>query len=370
MVEHGAPSPFYKILPTRVRRGYRGGRLLDTIRGVASPQDNEQPEEWIASTVKAVNPGLSEVTDEGLTRVAGPGGQGESTLKQVCEAFPETLLGKAHLEAKGIELGFLAKLLDSAMRLHIQAHPTASFAQKYLQSRYGKLETYYILKVREGVDPYIYLGFQRVPGKNEWRRIVEKQDMGAMMACFGRIPVREGEVWYVPGGMPHAIGEGILMVEVMEPSDLVVRCEFEREGIVVPPACRFMQRGLDFCLDIFDYNSRTIEEVRRACQLNPRVLKATDTWSRRTLVGPDQTDCFEIEEWEMQAEATVSKSDRIEVFLAVEGSAVLESEGSIMPVQTFESVILPAGLDRVRVQPMGGAITFLVVRPGLPVPLP
>ena len=30
------------------------------------------------------------------------------------------------------------------------------------------------------------------------------------------------------------------MLEIMEPSDLVVRCEFEREGIVVPEDGRFM----------------------------------------------------------------------------------------------------------------------------------
>ena len=63
---------------------------------------------------------------------------------------------------------------------------------------------------------------------------MEKQDKARMDGCFEKIPVQVGEVWYIPGGMPHAIGEGITMLEIMEPSDLVVRCEFEREGIVVP----------------------------------------------------------------------------------------------------------------------------------------
>jgi mannose-6-phosphate isomerase len=366
-MEHCVPSPFYKILPTRVRRGYRGGKLLDTIRGTLPGEDNEQPEEWIASTVEAVNPGLPAVDNEGLTRVSVAGDGESTTLKKVCEAFPEYMLGKQHLKHKGIELGFLAKLLDSAMRLHIQAHPTAAFAREHLQSRYGKLETYTILKVREGVDPYIYLGFQRAPNKSEWRRIIEEQDMEAMMACFDRIPVREGEVWYVPGGLPHAIGEGILMVEVMEPSDLVVRCEFEREGIVVPPAGRFMQRGLDFCLDIFDYQSRGIEEVRRACRLEPHLVEAHGSWTRRQLVGPRQTDCFEVEEIEVSAEPAVTTSDRIELLLAVDGSAVIESEGARSPLRTYEAAVLPAGLGVLRVEPTTEAAKFLLVRPGLPV---
>ena len=55
---------------------------------------------------------------------------------------------------------------------------------------------------------------------------MEKQDKARMDGCFEKIPVQVGEVWYIPGGMPHAIGEGITMLEMMEPSDLVVRCEF------------------------------------------------------------------------------------------------------------------------------------------------
>jgi len=35
---------------------------------------------------------------------------------------------------------------------------------------------------------------------------------------------------FIPGGILHAIGEGIFMVEIMEPSDLAVRFEFERAG--------------------------------------------------------------------------------------------------------------------------------------------
>ena len=52
----------------------------------------------------------------------------------------------------------------------------------------------------------------------------------AALAGTARLRSAPGDVWIVPGGLPHAIGAGVLMVEVMEPSDWVVRCEFEREG--------------------------------------------------------------------------------------------------------------------------------------------
>ena len=126
------------------------------------------------------------------------------------------------------------------MRLHVQAHPSTRFANEVMGMPYGKLECYYILHVRDGISPYIRLGFQQYARKR-WLEgnCGETGTRPGWNGCFEKIPVQVGEVWYIPGGMPHAIGEGITMLEIMEPSDLVVRCEFEREGIVVPEDGRF-----------------------------------------------------------------------------------------------------------------------------------
>jgi hypothetical protein len=58
-----------------VRRNYRGGATLDALAGAPTPADGGQPEDWIASTTRAVNPGLSPVPDEGISKVSGPDGQ-------------------------------------------------------------------------------------------------------------------------------------------------------------------------------------------------------------------------------------------------------------------------------------------------------
>ena len=141
----------------------------------------------------------------------------------------------------------------SSMRLHLQAHPTREFARQHLGQSWGKLEAYVILSTRPGCEPFIRLGFQHPPTPEEWQRIVIEQDIAAMDACFEPVPVRPGQVWFVPGGLPHAIGGGLTVLEIMEPSDLVVRCEFEREGIVVPPSARFMGREPADALRIFDF---------------------------------------------------------------------------------------------------------------------
>ncbi len=318
----GCP-PLLPVLPTRVRRNYRGGLLLDQLAHVATPADSDRPESWLASTVTATNPGLEPVPGEGLTQVMAEPGGAATTLASMIDRRPEFYLGAAHLARHGRNLGFLAKLLDSAMRLHVQVHPTAAFAREHLGSPYGKLEVYYVLAVREGCEGYIRLGFQRAPSRAEWARIVLEQDIAAMDACFDRLPVRAGEVWLVPGGMPHAIGEGVLMVEVMEPSDLVVRCEFEREGVVVPPAGRFMGRDPEFCFGIFDYASYAPAEVRRRSRLEPRPLAAGACWSRDLLVGPDHTACFEIQRIHGFGPAPLPAGGRATLVVQTAGSASL-----------------------------------------------
>ena len=119
--------------PNRTRRNYRGGALLDRWEGKPDGVDGDRPEDWIASTTRAVNPGLPPVEDEGLARVMD--GERRLTVAELFASAPEHYLGARHVEAVGAEPGFLLKLLDSAMRLHVQAHPTRQARRALLGAR-------------------------------------------------------------------------------------------------------------------------------------------------------------------------------------------------------------------------------------------
>lgn len=285
-------SPVVKLLPNRVRRNYLGGRSIDTMQGVLNPSDSDKPEEWIGSLIPAKNYGLPEIENEGYSKFENNGK--EELLKTLIVQNPEYYLSKNYYQKKGLDFGFLFKILDSSMRLHVQVHPTASFAQQYLDSQYGKMECYYILKVREGTDPYIRLGFQHLPTKNEWKRIIEEQDIKAMDDCFEKVPIKKGEVLYIPGGVPHAIGENVMLLEIMEPSDLVVRCEYERNGIIVPPKARFMNKTLDFCLNIFEYKERSLKIVEQTYKVEPVILQQNENYTYKQLIDYSISKSFSV----------------------------------------------------------------------------
>lgn len=327
--------------------------------------DDNRPEDWIASTVEARNPGMSPRVAEGITRVRRPDGT-QSDLRAEIIHRPEHWLGPAHVAALGGEIGFLAKLLDSSIRLHIQAHPTAAFARQHLDSPYGKLETYVILGVRPGCCPYVLLGFKHAPSRGEWRRIIAEQDLDAMQACLHRLEVRPGEVWLVPGGVPHAIGEGVLMLEVMEPSDWVVRCEFTREGIVVPPAARFMGRDLDFCLDIFDYRSETDEDVRRRCRIEPRIHAMDPTHAHEILIGPEQTSCFEVRRLRLLEGTSLPEAGRFRLLLVTSGAGNMVCGGHTRAIAAGSRLLMPAAATDCRLAPTvaGEPLEIVMCLPG------
>ncbi len=224
----------------------------------------------------ACNGAESRGPQEGLSRVRFRGG--ETTIPDLLSRVP----GYQPRHVSGANsLGVLLKLLDSAARLHLQAHPDDAFARARLGGAVGKTECWYILSTRSD-DAAIYLGFQRPPTLAGWREMIAAQDVPAMLACFDPIPVRAGDCFVVSAGVPHAIGAGIFMLELQQPSDWVVRCEFAVGGYTLPESARFMGLGLDECLEIFDYRPHGHAAF---CQA-PRVVNRTDAFVEEEIIGP------------------------------------------------------------------------------------
>lgn len=366
MIAKESPVPLILELPAnRVRRNYRGGRMLDRLEGRRDLADSDKPEDWIASTVAARNPGLATVENEGLSTVVGADGR-VTLLRNLFETYSNIYLGTTHIAAFGNELGFLVKLLDSAMRLHVQAHPTAAFARQHLSSRWGKLETYVILGVRpECNDPCIRLGFQHSVGPREWQRIVMEQDIAAMDACFEPVPVKAGDVWVVPGGVPHAIGDGLLLIEILEPTDLVVRCEFEREGIVVPPEARFMQRDPEFALRIFDHTEYTVAQITERCRVTTEQIFESRELTNTRLVGPRETKCFEVERYVVHSGCSVRTPSQVLVAVVTAGAGTVAVGDERIDVRRGSRFVVAAAAESLACSPdTDGPVEIVTCRPG------
>lgn len=216
-----------RIEPTRVYRFYRGGALIDRLRGEPE-RDGDFPEDWVGSVVQANNPGRDE-PDAGLTRLADG-----RLLRDAADADP------AHWGTPDV----LVKLLDPAVRLPVHAHPDRAFAREHYGSAYGKTEAWIVAATREETAE-VWLGLREAVSPDVYREWIDAQD-DALLDSLHRLTVRAGDVVYVPAGVPHAIGAGALIVELQEPADLSIVCEWK--GFPIDPADAHLGIGWDAAL--------------------------------------------------------------------------------------------------------------------------
>lgn len=187
-------------------RFYRGGARIAQLRGTGHAAERE-PEDWVASTTTVA--GEAPVGISAL-----PGGQ---SLPDAIAADPKGWLGEEHLTTYGPDTMLLVKILDAGERLPVHAHPSREFAAAELGAAHGKTESWYIIEPGSA-----HIGFNRDIERDELDAIVREQDKDALLAAMNLVTLNAGDVLHVPAGFFHAIGAGILLVELQEPEDLSI----------------------------------------------------------------------------------------------------------------------------------------------------
>lgn len=228
-----APAATAVLAANTPRRFYRGGERIHAFRGVETPDDFDgyRPEDWIGSTA----------------RLFAEGGGGVTTLEDgrelpdVLTADPEGWFGPAHAARFGGDPNLLSKLLDSGERLPVHSHPSRDFAAAHLDCDHGKTEAWIVLVAEPGAT--VWVGFREEMPVEELASLVDAQDE-RLLAALNPIEVTAGDAVLVPAGQPHAIGEGVLVLELQEPTDFSVMLEHERFGLELDHAFLGLDRPL------------------------------------------------------------------------------------------------------------------------------
>jgi mannose-6-phosphate isomerase len=191
------------------------------------------------------------------------------------------------------------------------------------------------------------------------RDYIVTQDIAAIEACFDRIPVKPGDAFIIPGGTPHALGAGLFLVEIQEPSDLVVRFEFERAGYVLPESARFMNRDVDFALTVFNLNpiTRDVLDTRVRCRAR-RIRELGARSFQDELIGPGQTDCFRVTRTTL-GETVVKDETSAVIAIVTRGGVIAEVGGECHSLDTYEKMFVPAGLGPLRLSPTSDSAEIL-----------
>ncbi len=334
------------IQPNRVWRPFKGGKMLDKWQGKQICEDLQYSEEWIGSVVEARNP--IPTPEEGLSRVKLPNGS-EALLKDLIMNEPNRMLGEQHAGRFGAHPGFLVKVLDSFDRLMIQVHPTQSFARSHFNSDYGKTEAWYILDARtiEGVEPYVYLGFKPGVTREHWIALFEKQDIRGMEDALHKVLVKPGDLFYVPGGVPHAAGSGVTFLEIQEPTDLTIRTErISPSGVQVTDMQMHQGIGFDRMFDCFDYDTYEYDELLEKFMVQPTILHQSEEGSHYSLLMEPGSPYFTLQELVVTGRMKLTQRT-FNIAIVLEGQGVMEWEFGKCEVKQSDTFFLPYELKEV-----------------------
>jgi len=338
-----------KLLENRVWRTYSGGKLIDEWKGVSNPTDSEYPEEWVASTVRAKNAGREHIADEGLSKLILEDGS-EITLQEVINFEPKLFLGKKHAKKYGANPAVLVKILDSAERLSIQVHPDKEFAKKEFNSNFGKTEAWYIVGGRQinGVEPYVLLGFKEGVTRESWRDLFLKQDREGMIESLHKITVKQGDVFLINGGVPHAIGSGCFLIEIQEPTDYTLRVErITPAGYRVPDSACHQGLGFDKLFDCFNYETANYEENISKWKVEPEVIRVEQGGRETVLIGTKNTSCFRMHSIDVVNKITGLNTETFCIAVVLEGEGSIFTDNCQIKVKQGDEFFIPAAIENI-----------------------
>jgi len=228
------PLTFQPIFKERVW----GGRNLERLYRKALPPGVPIGESW-------------EITDRPeAASVVANGPLAGKDLRWLIEHYPKELLGPAQTQNGRFPL--LIKLLDAQEKLSLQVHPPARVAAR--SGGEPKTEMWYIADARPGAE--LYAGLRSGVTRAEFER---KINDGTVADCFHRVPVKPGDAMFLPSGRVHAIGAGLVILEIQQNSDTTYRVfDWNRPGLDGQPRELHVEQSLQ-CIDFNDFEPSLAE---------------------------------------------------------------------------------------------------------------
>lgn len=277
------------------------------------------------------------VHPDGMSVVSG-GVYAGMTLREVLDRNPQ------YLGTKSREFPILIKFIDAASDLSIQVHPDDKYARENEKDN-GKTEFWYVLDAEEGAE--LVYGFEHPVDRKKLERAIRE---GRLENLLHHIPVHKGDVFFVKPGTVHAIGKGIVIVEVQESSNVTYRLyDYDRKD----KDGKKRELHFDKAADVLDM--RSVDVIRQP----NRMVRYYFGCAREILC---RCEYFEVERIQVTRGFSFSVLDTsFQVLLCIDGNGGLETDETNRPVRFDKGgcIFLPAGLGRCHII---GECTLLKVR--------
>lgn len=283
---------------------------------------------------------------QGRTPIANGPFRGEtlhSLRQRIAAAYPgrsdEYLLGTRGVHPRTGEFPLLFKLLDASDDLSVQVHPGDDFAG-LPPGELGKSEMWVVLDA----EPAARLIHGLADGTTR-ADLAAAIEQGSTLEALRSVTVHPGDVYYVPAGVVHALGAGLLVAEIQQSSDTTYRLyDYDRPGLDGKPRELHVEQALA-CASY-------------APPPPPTRLRSSEPNRWETLV----TSPYFVTEYGQCWRCWYGATDvtTFEVLMILEGTGTIEwPRDGVEPLAAGQTWLLPAALGRYR---LTGEFSALRVR--------
>lgn len=313
------PLKFETVLKEKVW----GGDALVSRFNKKAPTPGKYGESW---EISAVSDSVSVVSNGFL---AG------NTLQELIEVYMGDITGDAVYEKFGDEFPLLIKFIEAREDLSIQVHPDDKLA-KERHNAYGKTEMWYILENEKNAK--LYTGFREGITKEQYQEAI---DNGTLPSILNAEEVKPGDAFFTPAGRIHAIGAGIVLAEIQQTSDITYRIfDWNRKST----GKEKRELHTDLALDAIDFSAAGSSKI----SIDPELNKTAEI-----------VDCEYFHTNSLRFNQPVRREyyliDSFVIYICTEGEFVLRWEENHEHVKKGETILIPAMISELVLEPSGTA---------------
>ncbi len=322
------PTPYPFRTRPYLREKVWGGRRLVDLFSKGGDDDVPLGEAW---EVSALEEGES-IVDTGPAT--------GSPLSEITELWGTDLVG-SRASVEGFPL--LVKMLDAADDLSVQVHPSQKDIDQHFPDADSKDECWVILASDDGGS--ILHGVRDGVDAEAFRRAV---DEGRAEEVCRRVDVEPGQVIRVVPGTIHAICEGVVLLEIQQPSDTTYRVyDYDRPGLDGQPR----ELHLDEAMTVANFGDQPPTSVEG------HPLDHPDAEVTLLIDVPS----YRIERLQARRPATWSVDPgSVQVVSVIDGEATLSWDGGDFDLEPGGTAVIPAVTGSVTLTPTGDSLDVVV----------
>ncbi len=255
-----------------------------------------------------------------------------NNLNELIEVYLTELVGEKNYEKYGLGFPLLIKFIDAHDNLSVQVHPDDALAKsKYGQN--GKTEMWHVVAADPGCG--LYVGFNGPVTKEQYCNAV---DSGAVAELLRFYPVKPGDTFMIPAGTVHAIGKGVLLAEIQQPSDITFRIfdwnRTDAEGNSRPLHTEEALEAIHF--DDKDQQYHIDYEPK----MNEPVKLVHSPFFNVDLLDFDKT-----------IDKSYQETDSFVIYMCLEGRMTVKYGGGTETLKKGEVMLVPAEIEEIRLSP-------------------